>query len=146
MNIRYELMYNYICYQEEKEKNLLLQKLEKNNDRLDIQARLFIIDSIIMKFRYMQKEDNDKTNFFIQYVCNGDDLLTTENIGEFREYDFTPGEILRYASLIAQDYGIKSSAYVDDYATYYNFSVNLLEEKKTKQGHVQALTQRKKIR
>lgn len=146
MNIRYELMYKYICYQEEKERNKLLQELQTTDDKLDIQARLFLMDSIIMKFRFMQQDDNEKTNFFIQYVCNGNELLTTELIGDLNYFDYKPGEILRQASLIAADYGITSSSYTDDYATYYNFSVNLLEEKKTKQGHVQTLTQRKKNR
>ena len=33
MNIRYELMYKYICYQEEKERSQLLQELEITNNR-----------------------------------------------------------------------------------------------------------------
>ena len=35
------------------------------------------------------------------------------------------------------------SVYIKDYFTEYNFSVNLLEEKKTKQGHSQTLVKRK---
>ena len=93
MNIRYELMYQYICHQEEKEKNKLLQDLEKTGDRLDIQAKLFLLDVIFMKFRFMQQEDNEKTNFFVQYVCDGDTLLTTEYSGEFSCYEYSPAEI-----------------------------------------------------
>ena len=144
MNIRYELMYQYICHQEEKEKNKLLQDLEKTGDRLDIQAKLFLLDVIFMKFRFMQQEDNEKTNFFVQYVCDGDTLLTTEYSGEFSCYEYSPAEILKHAVVLASAFGITASTYSDNYATYYNFSVNLLDEKQTRQGHTQTILQRGK--
>ncbi len=143
MNIKYELMYKYICYQEEKERNELLEKIEATDQRLDAESRLFIMN-VISRFRKMQEEDHDKTNFFLSFMSYGDRLLSTEDSKCFKGLKCLPGDVLAHATSISHEYGIVGNGYVSDDITYYNFSVNLLEEKKTKQGHVQTLTKRKK--
>lgn len=142
MNIRYELMYKYICYQEEKEKNKLLREIE--NDRLDAESRLFLMNSVARRFRDMQDANNEKTNFYISFMTNGEQLLDKEYLKEFKNYCYSPDEILNYATSIASDYGIVGHSYIRDYYTEYDFSVNLLEEKRTKQNHVQTLVKRGK--
>ena len=99
--------------------------------------------SIVTKFRKMQEDNPEKTNFHISFTTNGNQILDKGYTKDFKEFSYSPNDILGYAMSISSDYGITCSSYIKDYFTEYNFSVNLLEEKKTKQGHIQTLIKRK---
>lgn len=142
MNIRYELMYKYICYIEENEKKALLQEVEKTNNKLDLEARLFIMNIVAKRFRQSQEDNYGKTNFYISFTTNGKQLLDKGYAKEFEKFSYCPDDILKYAVSIAGDYGIVAHYYMRDYYTEYDFSINLLDEKKTKQNHTQTLVRR----
>ena len=91
--------------------------------------------SIVAKFRKMQEDNPKKTNFHISFTTNGNQILDKGYAKDFKEYSYSPNDLLKYAISISSDYGIACNSYVKDYFTEYNFSVNLLVEKKTKQGH-----------